>query len=356
MLERTGHSSISMNGCSRGATRSCDVAEVPISLLSRLCNTSCAVSIICCGPNWGWPAGWRRRTRRCAIVDPACGSGAFLLEVLGHVCQTLAEQAQPAWTVEQWLLARRLVGIDVLPSSSAAAQLLLEREMIVRVPAPPAAVGPVPQGTAAPELVHCGNPLQDVHWCHTLFDGRLPVILGNPPYNNFGGHNRHPWILEQLRYYKDGLAEKKLNLDDDCIKCTSAGRNSGCEQTGRGIVALVTSKRTRADSRIAGCARRCSAPSTRSMCWTCTAAARSETAPDGSADENVFPIKPGVALGLFVKTGSAARRKCPVRYAELWGFGARRSCGGWAPPCCADRVEGTGTRAGPWHFFVLSER
>ena len=43
------------------------------------------------------------------------------------------------------------------------------------------------------------------------------VIIGNPPYNN-KSKNKDKKILELLKTYKEGLNEKKLNLDDDYIK------------------------------------------------------------------------------------------------------------------------------------------
>jgi len=43
------------------------------------------------------------------------------------------------------------------------------------------------------------------------------VIVGNPPYNN-KSKNKDKKILELLQTYKEGLKEKKLNLDDDYIK------------------------------------------------------------------------------------------------------------------------------------------
>ncbi len=44
------------------------------------------------------------------------------------------------------------------------------------------------------------------------------VVLGNPPYANFGRQNRNDFILGLLDDYKRGLNEKKINLDDDFIK------------------------------------------------------------------------------------------------------------------------------------------
>ena len=46
-------------------------------------------------------------------------------------------------------------------------------------------------------------------------------------------------------------------------------------------------------------------------------ARKKETAPEGSPDENVFDIRQGVAIGIFIKYPDAAEKK--VYYADLWG-------------------------------------
>ena len=66
------------------------------------------------------------------------------------------------------------------------------------------------------------------------------VVLGNPPYANFGRMNRNPWILGLLNDYKRGLNEKKLNLDDDFIKFIRFAQWR-IEKTGHGIVGFITS-------------------------------------------------------------------------------------------------------------------
>jgi hypothetical protein len=44
------------------------------------------------------------------------------------------------------------------------------------------------------------------------------VVIGNPPYSNFGQSNKNNFIQHLLKDFKAGLGEKKLNLDDDFIK------------------------------------------------------------------------------------------------------------------------------------------
>src|SRR5260370_17660183 len=52
----------------------------------------------------------------------------------------------------------------------------------------------------------------------------IMVVLGNPPYSNFGQMNRGEWILNLLKEYKAGIVEKKLNLDDVFIKFIRFGQ------------------------------------------------------------------------------------------------------------------------------------
>ena len=44
-----------------------------------------------------------------------------------------------------------------------------------------------------------------------------------------------------------------------------------------------------------------------------------ETSPNGSADENVFDIKQGVSINIFVKNTNKSSRLARLHYAELFG-------------------------------------
>ena len=47
---------------------------------------------------------------------------------------------------------------------------------------------------------------------------------------------------------------------------------------------------------------------------------KKEKCPDGSKDENVFDIRQGVAIGLFIKKKDTGGRTAKVFYADLWGL------------------------------------
>jgi len=238
------------------------------------------------------------------IIDPACGSGAFLLGVTQYV----REQCRLAGLSRRWprlareVLSQRLVGIDLLPACCGAAEIVLQAEL----------------GTCW--SAYCGNVLADVELTRTLLGDGLPVIIGNPPYANFGRANRGHWIRTQLEAYKAGLHEKKHNLGDDFIKFLRWGQY-WIDQAGCGILAMITN-----NTYLGGLTHRQMRTSLMDtfdeihvldLHGNCK---KRERTPAGDRDENVFGIQQGVAIGVFVKHRAATRRPgCQVRYAQLWG-------------------------------------
>jgi predicted helicase len=229
-------------------------------------------------------------------IDPCCGSGAFLSGVIEHVSQQ-KEQLKPG----------ALVGFEVLPATQVVALTLLGRQL---------------EGDWRRLLqIECVNPLTagEALAAQVLGEGdQLPVILGNPPYANFGRQNKGPWISRLLRDYKTGLNERKLNLDDDFIKFLRWGQY-WIERAGRGVLAMITS-RTYLDGLTHRAMRRSLAGAFDEIYLLDLGGdidARREELPRAE-DENVFGIRRGVAIGVFVKTGasSAAAR---VRYYVLRG-------------------------------------
>ncbi|QDU96984.1 type ISP restriction/modification enzyme [Lignipirellula cremea] len=243
------------------------------------------------------------------IVDPACGAGAFLFGVLDRLSWSAAfsYEDRPAPV---------LLGLEVDPVAACVAEyLLVERSSGLARRA----------SLEAPQILTL-NPLEGpTEDLATLLQLAPLAVIGNPPYANFGRRNRTPWIRERLADYKRGLVEKKHNLDDDFIKFICWGQ-CVIDRAGQGVLAFVTSntyldglthRRMRAslgesfdeifllDLHGGGPAR--------------------ERAPAGVVDENIFPIRQGVALGVFVKRGTNADdppEECgePVVWrSDLWG-------------------------------------
>ena len=181
------------------------------------------------------------------------------------------------------VLPRRLVGIDVMPACCGATEILLETQLATRWSA------------------HCGNILDEVDYARALFADRVPIIIGNPPYANFGRRNRGSWILEQLDAYKAGLHEKKHNLEDDFIKFLRWGQY-WIDQSDCGILAMVTN-----NTYLNGLTHRQMRASLAAtfdhidLLDLHGNRKKRERTPAGDVDENVFGIQQGVAIGVFVK-------------------------------------------------------
>jgi hypothetical protein len=146
----------------------------------------------------------------------------------------------------------------------------------------------------------------------------ITVIIGNPPYANFGQMNRNPWILRQLQDYKRGLHEKKLNLDDDFIKFMRFGQWQ-IDRAGKGILAFITN-----NTYIDGITHR---RMRESFLKDFTdvyvldlhgSAKRREQAPEGGRDENVFDIQQGVAISILLNDSDATQLS-RIHHYDLWG-------------------------------------
>ena len=146
---------------------------------------------------------------------------------------------------------------------------------------------------------------------------RFTVVIGNPPYSNFGKLNKNSFILDLLSEYKQGLGEKKLNLDDDYIKFFRLGQKM-LSFAPQAVLGYVTNS-----SFLDGATHRAMRKSlTRTFANIKIVnlhgnIRRKEKCPDGSEDQPVFSIQQGVSL--FFGTRCSTRAVPTLVYADLWG-------------------------------------
>jgi len=145
------------------------------------------------------------------------------------------------------------------------------------------------------------------------------VILGNPPYSGISA-NINVWTERLLKedidgtqsYYKvDGqpLGEKKLWLQDDYVKFLRFAQWK-IQTSGYGIVGMITNHSYLDNPTFRG--MRQSLMKTFDEIYILDLHGNSlkkETTPDGGKDENVFDIRQGVAIALFVKNINAKESK-----------------------------------------------
>jgi hypothetical protein len=123
-------------------------------------------------------------------------------------------------------------------------------------------------------------------------------------------------------YFVDGKPLRERNpkwLQDDYVKFIRWGQWR-IERTGAGVLAFITNHGYLDNPTFRG--MRCSLINAFTEIYVLDlhgSSKKKETAPDGSADENVFDIQQGVTLGIFVKE---AGKKGPAKvyHANLWGL------------------------------------
>ncbi|MFV9689615.1 MAG: type ISP restriction/modification enzyme [Desulfobacteria bacterium] len=163
------------------------------------------------------------------------------------------------------------------------------------------------------------------------------VILGNPPYSGHSA-NQGKWIDDLLKkgyihengvrdngYYQlDGkpLGEKNPKwLQDDYVKFIRFAQWK-IDQTGEGVLGFITNHSYLDNPTFRG--MRQSLMNSFNDIYLLDLHGNSlkkERCPDGSKDENVFDIRQGTAIALFVKEkGKKSKNNRKVHHAELWGL------------------------------------
>jgi len=146
------------------------------------------------------------------------------------------------------------------------------------------------------------------------------VILGNPPYS---GHSSNigDWISKEIRaYYQvDGKPLKEKNpkwLQDDYVKFIRFAQWK-IDRMGEGVLGFITNHGYLDNPTFRG--MRQSLKESFDEIYILDLhgnTLKKEKAPDGSKDENVFDIRQGVAIALFIKK-KAMKKK--ISHAHLWG-------------------------------------
>ncbi len=266
-------------------------------------------------------------TPRVLILDPATGTGTFLREVAANIRETVhGKGLAGAWPeyVQEHLLPR-LFGFELLMAPYAICHLKLALEI----------AGPE-SGFAMPEgrrlNVFLTNALEEAHESATgpLFAHEIAresrsadevkrekpvmVVLGNPPYSGHSA-NAGDWITGLMRgrdgekstanYFEvDGAPLGERNpkwLNDDYVKFIRFAQWK-IEQTGEGVLGFVTNHSYLDNPTFRGMRQSLMEAFDEIYLLDLHGNARKkERTPEGGADENVFDIQQGVAIGLFVK-------------------------------------------------------
>ena len=286
------------------------------------------------------------------ILDPATGTGTFLVEAIDVIHGTLLKkwraqgrrdsEMEALWNeyVPRHLLPR-LHGYELLMAPYAIAHLKIglklyetgyrfgsnERARVYLTNALEPAQDFLQKAFdfAIPALAEEAQAVNEVKR-----SARFTVVIGNPPYSGHSA-NKGAWVRELLRgragkqraenYFEvDGGPLNERNpkwLNDDYVKFIRLAHWQ-IEHTARGILGFITNHSYLDNPTFRGMRESLAATFPAAYLLDLHGnAKKKERAPDGGKEENVFDIQQGVALGIFIKE---AGNRCTARlhHAELW--------------------------------------
>ncbi|MDP8202081.1 MAG: type ISP restriction/modification enzyme [Candidatus Tenebribacter burtonii] len=190
-------------------------------------------------------------------------------------------------------------------------------------------------------------------------DQPILVIMGNPPYSGISS-NKNDWTEKLLKTNLDGaqsyyevdgepLGEKKVWLQDDYVKFLRFAQWK-IQKAGFGVVAMITNHSYLDNPTFRG--MRQSLTKTFDEIYILDLhgnGLKKETCPDGSKDENVFDIRQGVAIAIFVKRKSNREKK--ILHTDL--FGLRNVKYDWLEKTEFSKVDYQQIKpVSPYYFFI----
>ena len=299
------------------------------------------------------PAGVSPDAPFVQILDPATGTGTFLVEVIDVIWRTMTAKWEKAGQKSQihalWNayvpahLLPRVNGFELMMASYAIAHVKLGlklrqtgyefgsgerlRVFLTNTLEEPDELGP--QKTMSNDfrfLTHESRAADAVKRSTPI-----TVVVGNPPYSGHSSNNGG-WINKLLRsdlpdgagsYFEFNgkpLGERNPKwLNDDYVKFIRFGQYL-LARTGEGVLGYITNHGYLDN------------PTFRGMRQSLTESfseirlldlhgnsKKKERAPNGGEDKNVFDIQQGVATGIFIKRPSFLTEPATVLHADLYG-------------------------------------
>jgi predicted helicase len=249
-----------------------------------------------------------------SLLDPACGTGVFLLAVIDRLHRQLAH----AWNAFVPAFLPQLIGVEILPPAALLAKLNIALKL--------AETGYEFRGRDKIQI-RIGDALDPkLQFAIRNSQFAIPVIVGNPPFSSLST-NTNDWIARLVRgddevrgYVRANgqlLGERKTWLHDDYVKFIRLAQWH-VEEAGRGIVGLVTNRGylDNATFRLMRQELLRAFPQIQIVDLH-GSHKNGRRSPAGAADENVFGLAQGVAIGILARSASEGQRR--VEYRELWG-------------------------------------
>ncbi len=192
------------------------------------------------------------------VLDPCCGTGAYLVEVLRLIGEKFKAQGMDAMTAHQLKQAAttRLFGFELLPAPYVVAHL--QMGLVLRKLGAPlqgqeragvyltnSLTGwePPPPGSPKEQIEQFPEIAQEREAAEKIKRGQpILVIIGNPPYNGYAGASvaEERDLSNAYRVAKTGPQPQGQGLNDLYVRFFRMAERQIAEHAGRGIVSYIS--------------------------------------------------------------------------------------------------------------------
>ena len=278
------------------------------------------------------------------VLDPCCGTGAYLAEVLRRISANLEAQGLGALAGARVRQAatERVFGFEIMPApfvvghlqvgltmQALDAPLAEDRDERAGVFLTNALTGWEPRTNKPlpfPELEEERDRADRVKQ-----DRPILVILGNPPYNGFAGMavDEERELSEAYRTAKRVRRPEGRGLNDLYVRFFRMAERRIAEKTGRGVVCFISNYSWLDGLSFTGMRERYleAFDAIRIDCLNGDKYKTGKVAPDGSPDPSIFStegdpvgIQVGTAITTMVRKADHTSTEA-VGFRELWGRG-----------------------------------
>lgn len=289
------------------------------------------------------------------VLDPCCGTGAYLVETLQSIATTLRDKGGDGLVASDLKHAamNRVFGFEIMPAPFVVSHLQLasmlqnqgaplsnRKQERVGVYLTNALTGWEPPKEGKQQVMQWAELQEERDAAeHVKRDKKILVVLGNPPYNAFAGVSPQD---EQglVEPYKEKLNKavsaggwgiKKFNLDDLYVRFFRLAERRIADMSGRGVVSFISNFSYLSDPSFVVMRQRFLAEFDKLWldCMNGDSRETGKLTPEGKPDPSVFStdynregIRVGTAVSVIVRT--PARRQTPVvRFRQFWGAAKR---------------------------------
>ena len=276
------------------------------------------------------------------VLDPCCGTGAYLTEVLRRIAANLEEQGLGALAgvAVRKAATERVFGFEIMPAPFVVAHLQVGLTM-QNLDAPLADVGTERAGVFLTNALTGWEPrvtkplpfpeLEEERDRADRVKQETPilVILGNPPYNGFAGVavDEERELSEAYRTTTQVRRPEGQGLNDLYVRFFRMAERRIAEKTGQGVVCFISNYSWLDGLSFTGMRERYleAFDVIRIDCLNGDKYKTGKVAPDGSPDPSIFStegdpvgIQVGTAISMLVrKTDHEPARS--VAFRNLWG-------------------------------------